>query len=125
MVGVCSKCGKKLSMYNPGKLCFACQKKKLEQEKTSGNDLIDAQGLADIIGLSDAESVKRLGRKGKLPPRIPAIRRWLWHKDIVEAWIKSGGQMANLKDEVDTNMLALRHELGLPQKHYTRSGLEF
>jgi hypothetical protein len=52
----------------------------------------DAQDLADILGFKDAESVRRLGRKGKLPPRVPAVRKWLWVRGVVDEWIRGGHQ---------------------------------
>ncbi len=87
-----------LNQYNPGKLCRPCQEKQLEQEITSfeqkitsGEDLIDAVGYADILGLKNEDSLKRLARKGKLATRIPVIRKWLWHKEAIDTWIKQEG----------------------------------
>lgn len=91
----CSKCGAVLSQYNPGKICQLCQKKQLkqkitsfEQKITSGEDLIDAVGYADILGLKNEDSLKRLARKGKLAERIPGIRKYLWNKEAIDTWIK-------------------------------------
>lgn len=92
---VCLQCGTVLSRYNLGNLCFPCQEKRLEQKITGGDDLIDAEGYASILGLKNTESVKRLGRSGKLADRIPAIRKWLWRKDVIDTWIKREGQMGN------------------------------
>jgi len=94
----CSKCGAVLSQYNPGKICQLCQKKQLkqkitsfEQKITSGEDLIDAEGYAAILGLDNPESVKRLARKGKLATRIPGIRKYFWNKEAIDTWIKQEG----------------------------------
>jgi len=98
MKRVCLKCGAVLSQYNPGKLCRPCQEKQLEQEITSfeqkitnGEDLIDAVGYADILGLKNEDSLKRLARKGKLATRIPGIRKCLWRKEAIDTWIKQEG----------------------------------
>jgi hypothetical protein len=92
MARVCRQCGKGLSQYNPGKLCFACEEKRLKEVVTDDEDLIDAEAFAHILGLESAESVKRKARQGdKLPPRIPGIRKYLWRRSVVEEWIKQGG----------------------------------
>lgn len=91
MSRVCSHCGKLLNQYNAGNLCFPCQEKKLEEKITSSEDIIDAEGFASILGLANAESVKRLAKKGKLPPRIPVVKKYQWRKNVVEDWIKQEG----------------------------------
>lgn len=88
----CSQCNAVLSQYNPGNLCSLCQKKQFEQKIAVGEDLIDAEGYASILGLENPESVKRLARKGKLANRIPAVRKWIWRKEDVDTWIKQEGQ---------------------------------
>ena len=89
---LCLRCGAVLSQYNPGDLCFPCQEKQLEEKITSGEDLIDAEDFAYILGLKSAVSVKRLAQKDKLPPRLPAIKKYSWLKKVVEDWIKQEGQ---------------------------------
>jgi hypothetical protein len=91
MSRVCSQCGKPLSQYNAGNLCFPCQEKKLEEEIASAEDIIDAEGFASILGLKSAESVKRLAIKRKLPPRIPVVKKYLWRKSVIEDWITQEG----------------------------------
>ena len=91
MSRVCSHCGKPLNQYNTGNLCFPCQEKKLEEKTASGEDIIDAEGFASILGLTNAESVKRLAKKGKLPPRIPVVKKYQWRKSAVEDWMKQEG----------------------------------
>lgn len=93
MSNKCSECGTRLNQYHPGKLCYACQKKRTERLTSDELPHYDALEMARILGLDSAEQVKRLGRKNKLPPRIPSIRRWLWSKEVVDRWIKSEGQL--------------------------------
>ncbi len=87
----CAQCGAVLSQYNPGKLCFSCQEKQLEQQITGDEDMIDAEEFARMLRLKNAASVKRLAQKGKLPLRIPAIKQYRWLKNVVEEWIKQEG----------------------------------
>jgi hypothetical protein len=95
MSRVCSQCGTPLNQYHSGNLCFPCQEKKLREEIASGEDIIDAEGLASILGLTNAESVKRLAIKGKLPPRIPVVKKYQWRKSVIEEWLKQEGQTGN------------------------------
>jgi len=85
---LCSQCGTPLNQYHPGNLCYACQEKRLEKMIADGEDFIDAEGYADMLGLDSSEQLKRLARKSKLPPRIPVIRKWLWRKVDIEDWFK-------------------------------------
>ena len=95
MKRMCVQCGAVLIQYNPGKLCFPCQEKRSEGKITNGEDKIDAEDFADILGYKNAESIKRLGREGKLPDRVPENKKWLWYKDVVADWIKQKGRTRN------------------------------
>ena len=98
MVRECLHCGVELKENHPGNFCFRCQERQQERRErglTSNDALIDVEGYAFILGLESTESVKRLARDGELAPRVPAIRKWLWHEDNVDAWIKQGGQTGN------------------------------
>lgn len=79
-------------MRNPGALCFPCQDKESEKLTTDDSPTYDVQDMARILRLED-EQVRRLARKGKLPPRVPVVRKWLWPREIVEQWIKSEGRL--------------------------------
>jgi hypothetical protein len=48
--------------------------------------------LMKIFGL-DEEQVKRNGRKGIIPGRMPGTRAHHYLKEIVDRWIRSGGQI--------------------------------
>lgn len=87
----CSQCGKVLSMRNPGTLCFVCQDNESEKMTTGDSPTYDVQDMARILRL-ESEQVRRLARKGKLPPRVPAVRKWLWYREIVDRWINSDGR---------------------------------
>jgi hypothetical protein len=86
----CSMCGTKLSPANPGTVCHDCQTKKVAQLADKDASYYTAEELTYILGLECEESVKRLGRKGKIPGRLPGIKKHLYSKEAVDAWIKSG-----------------------------------
>lgn len=87
----CARCGAVLSTRNPGFICQPCQKKLVDNWKLAAESRnLDVEDMRVILGLESQEQVKRLARKDKLPPRIPAIKRWLWDEDVVRDWIRSG-----------------------------------
>lgn len=88
MAHVCRQCGGKLHRYQTGKLCHACQEKRLQKMITDDEDLVDAEGYAAMLGLDSAEQLKRIASKGVLAPRIPEIRQWLWRRKDIEIWFK-------------------------------------
>jgi hypothetical protein len=94
MARTCKDCGANLSSYNQGLLCWPCQKKKKEllQEQIGDTPNYTVDNLRIILGLKNPESVKRLGRKGKIPGRIPGVRQHLYRRDKVDLWIKEGQQ---------------------------------
>lgn len=93
MAKKCLECGSFLNQYHLGELCWPCKEKKLEQV-APGSELLDAEDLAEILLLKNAESVKRAARQGRIPPRVPGIKKCLWHRSVIEAWIKSAGELA-------------------------------
>jgi len=95
MARVCPRCNAKLSRYNPGNICFPCQKKPLEQVYGNGEGLIDPKDYAFILGLKNVETLRRLARDGKLAPRVPGRKRWLWYKEEIETWTKQEGRSAD------------------------------
>lgn len=90
----CPQCGTVLSMRNPGTLCFPCQDKQSEKLMSGDSPIYDVQDMAHILGLRSSEQVRRLAREGKLPPRVPVVRKWLWSREIVDRWIRSDGWLA-------------------------------
>lgn len=87
----CANCRAVLSMRNPGLICLPCQEKLVDQRgSATESPNLDVEDVRVILGLESQEQVKRLARKGKLPPRVPAIRKWLWEEELVRDWIRSG-----------------------------------
>jgi len=81
-----------LSRYNPGAICFLCQKKESEKLPTDDSPTYDVNDMARILRV-ESEQVRRLARKGKLPQRIPGIRKCVWSKALVHRWMESEGQL--------------------------------
>jgi hypothetical protein len=90
MEGKCSICGAKLTPANPGMLCPSCQTKNLVQRAEKGPSYYTVADLTYILGLEEEESVRRLHRKGKIPGRLPAVRKLHFLKKAVDAWIEAG-----------------------------------
>lgn len=90
----CVGCGANLREDNPGTLCTPCQTKKLAQLADRGPSYYTAADLTYLLGLENEESVKRLGRKGIIPGRMPGIKKHLYLKEAVDAWIKAGNRVA-------------------------------
>ena len=122
MKNKCPKCGAVLNQYNPGPLCAPCQKKLAEERKTITEGLhYDVEDMRLILGLDSQEHVRMLARDGKLPRRIPVIRKWLWLREVVDSWIKSDHQLlpAN-SEEAEAILTALK--LGWPVEVMTLYG---
>jgi hypothetical protein len=93
MIRKCSQCGAVLSRSNPGPLCSPCQEKKHEEPATGDSPTYDVNDMARMLHLGN-EQVRRLSQKGRLPPRVPGVRKCLWLKEVVDKWLKSGGPLA-------------------------------
>jgi len=44
--------------------------------------------MADLLGLTSEEQVRRLSRNGKIPGRVPGIKQHLFARPIVNPWLK-------------------------------------
>lgn len=87
----CTSCRTVLSMSNPGLLCLPCQETLVDKwASVAISRHLDVEDMRVLLGLESQEQVKRIARDGKLPPRIPAIKRWLWEEEVVRDWIRSG-----------------------------------
>jgi len=49
----------------------------------------DVHDLMSLLGLDSEEQVRRLGRAGKIPGRVPGIKRQLYSKEAVDRWIQT------------------------------------
>jgi len=90
-MGICIKCGKPISSYNPSDLCWACQEKNIYSMVESGGPNYTLEDMRVILGFQSDTQVKRMWAKGSIPGRIPGIKKYLFHKQTVDEWVKSGG----------------------------------
>lgn len=104
----CVQCGAVLSQYNQGILCFPCQEKRQEElkEKMGDSPNYDVDDMCFILGL-EPEQVRRLGRKGVIPGRIPEVRQHLYLRALVDPWIRSGGKSTKPEAVMHYSELAL------------------
>ncbi len=104
----CVQCGGVLSQYNQGTLCFSCQEKKQEEliERMGDSPNYDVNDICFILGL-DPEQVRRLGRNGIIPGRIPGIKKHLYLKALVDSWVRSGGKLSKPEVMIHYSELAL------------------
>ena len=120
----CVNCGASLSSYNPGPLCAPCQKKLAEERKTITKGLhYDVEDMRLILGMDSQEHVRRLARDGKLPRRIPGVRRWLWLKEVVDSWIRSNHQISPANSELQ-EAISIALQMGWPIDQMTLFGLD-
>lgn len=104
----CGRCGAILSQYNQGKLCFTCQVKKRDEltEKIGDGPNYDSNDIGVILGLSP-EQVRRLGRKGIIPGRIPGVKQHLYLRELVDSWVRGGGKLPTPEAVIHYSELAL------------------
>lgn len=103
----CIKCRVFLGQDNPGLLCSPCQKERTRPETEFPDDLCyDAKEMASILGFDETESVMRLARKERLPPRIPNIKKYLWSKKVIHDWIDAEHRLNEL-DKAKLKALSL------------------
>jgi hypothetical protein len=97
----CQVCGAQLNSYNPGVLCSPCQEKNKEklQEKLSNTPHYTLDDMCFLLGYQNRESMRRLARKGRIPGRVPTIRRHLYLKEVVDKWIHNSGRPPGEKRE--------------------------
>jgi len=110
----CKDCGTILNSYHTGLLCWPCQEKKKEQlqEQIADTPNYTVENLCFLLGYANPESVKRLGRKGKIPGRIHGIRQHLYLKEEVDQWLHGEQQKATTNAEVVPTFI--QHQL---EKH--------
>jgi hypothetical protein len=83
----CNICQRELSDRNPGKICVVCQDNMINGlHDNPYYDLDDMQRILDLC----AEQVRRLGRAGTIPGKVPAIKQHRYLKPEVDRWIHSG-----------------------------------
>ena len=118
----CVWCGRELKSDNPGKLCLVCAAK-LTDVMTDLPEVLDVEGVAKLLHLENAETVRRKHRKGDLPPCIPRQKKLLWLRDDIMAYLKFGQSFpAASMEEIQATVRALK--LGVPIDQLTSYGLD-
>lgn len=86
----CLKCGRELHRYNPSPFCVNCWSNFSREHLPSKPVLYDEEDVMEMMRLESKESVKRMLRRGDLPPTVPGVKKHLWVKENFDAWLKSG-----------------------------------
>jgi len=117
----CLWCHRDLAPDNPGKLCFLCASE-LTEVMADLPEVLDVEAVRKLLHFEDAESVRRMYRRGDLPERIKAVKKkLLWFKDDVIAYLKSGQTSSVVSDEL-AQAISLALQLGMPIDQSTLYG---
>ncbi len=116
----CVWCGRKLAPDNSGKLCFLCA----DELKDVMIDLplvLNVEDVRKLLHFEDAESVRRMYRRGDLPEPIKGVKKLLWFKDNLMTYLKFGQSLSAAPDEL-TQAISLGLQLGYPIDQATLYG---
>jgi hypothetical protein len=83
----CKLCKRHLKQQNPGALCIICQNK--ITKSFDDKPYYDIEDIKRVLGLESNEQVRRLGRAGKIPGRIPGVKGHRYLKTVVDNWVES------------------------------------
>ena len=111
----CCDCGKELEPQYPDIRCLNCLGKAREKYGAIPGDFYTASEVALILGDKSEEQVRRLARKGKIPGRIPIIRRVLFDKKTIDELMAksrfvSGVAATPLQEEAQAMCRAENHQ---------------
>jgi hypothetical protein len=118
----CVRCGRDLSPDNAGKICLVCA----DEPKNVVTDLpeiLDVEGVRELLHLESVETVRRKHRKGELPDCIPGTRKLLWFKDNIMDYLKFGKSFQSVSSE-EMQAIAIAQKLGWPVDQMTGYGLD-
>ena len=118
----CVQCRRELAPDNSGKLCFLCADK-LKDVMTDLPEVLNVEGVRELLHFEDAESVRRMYRRGELPGRIKGVKKLLWFKGDLIANLKFGQSSSAAPGEL-TQAILLGLQLGYPIDQATRYGLD-
>jgi hypothetical protein len=102
-----------------GKLCLVCAAK-LGSLAADLPEVLDAEGVAELLR-SDAETVRRKHRDGKLPDCIPGWKKLLWFKEDIMAYLRFG-RWFSAADVEELKATAVALKLGYPIDQMTGYG---
>ena len=107
MARECRECGAGLAKGSSRSICMSCLEK-IEQLKSLSYTVTE---IANLLRISE-EQVRRLGRQGKIPGRVPG-KKHLYVKKFIDGWIGSGGK----ETEGPTNLKARLQKLCRDNDH--------
>jgi len=116
----CVWCGRELVPDNSGKLCFLCADK-LKDVMTDLPKVLNVEDVRELLHFEDAESVRRKYRRGELPGRIKDVKKLLWFKDDLIAYLKCR-QLSSVAPDELTQAILLGLQLGYPIDQSTLYG---
>ncbi|MBA7468379.1 hypothetical protein ES707_03627 [subsurface metagenome] len=116
----CLWCGRELGPDNSGKLCFLCASE-LAEVMIDLPEVLDVEDVRKLLHFEDAESVRRMYRRGDLPKSIKGVKKLLWFKDDLIACLKSGQTSSVVPDEL-AQAISLALQLGMPIDRSTLYG---
>ena len=116
----CLWCGRELRPDNSGKLCFLCASE-LAEVMIDLPEVLDVEDVRKLLHFEDAESVRRMYRRGDLPKSIKGVKKLLWFKDDLIACLKSGQTSSVVPDEL-AQAISLALQLGMPIDRSTLYG---
>lgn len=82
---LCRICGKPISPALDGALCLECLDKRLNYSE----DYYDTRDLARLLCLGQRQ-VRKKACRGQIPGKVPGIKRHLFSRDKVDAWMDAG-----------------------------------
>ena len=83
----CIECDNPIPLRYIGRRCPKCLVAALESTTSTYADHYTVRDMADLLGLTSEEQVRRLSRDRKIPGRVPGWQH-LFVQSIVNAWIK-------------------------------------
>jgi hypothetical protein len=84
-------------------------------------EVLDVEDVRKLLHFEDAESVRRMYRRGDLPKSIKGVKKLLWFKDDLIACLKSGQTSSVVPDEL-AQAISLALQLGMPIDRSTLYG---
>ncbi len=94
-------CGNPIPPQYMGRRCPKCLTAALESKTSTSADHYNSRDIADLMGLTSEEQVRRLSRAGKIPGRVPGIKQHLFVQPVINQWIKQN----QILPKVPTNPL--------------------
>ena len=108
----CIQCGSVLRTGNKSNLCSSCTERKTKGLPYSNRQFYDERyydlrQVMELLGLSSYEQARRKAQHGEIPGQVPAIRRYLFSRDVVDNWLREGSYLTNTRKLSDESISVL------------------